>query len=305
MGRASRRKRERDRAGGDSGASGTSAAPGSRTDHGREADGPEAPLIVVGGCPRSGTTLLRMMLDAHPRIACGPELKVLPMIAANCVRMLQGHGPLLREAYGLDEPAVMRTFGRQAEALLEPWRRRHGAARMAEKTPQNVHAFVQLAALLPESPFVHVIRDGRDVAASLLRQSWIDPATGRPLPYCSDLAEAAKYWVRCVRDGRRMLGTPAEDRYLEIRYERLVADPEPVLRELVAFLGEPWDPAMLEFHRRGGELPASERPSHGEDLSRPVHAGAVGRWRDAWSAEQVETFRRHGGALLAELGYAD
>lgn len=290
MGRASRRKQ-------------------SRTDDATKdlpapiAGGPEAPLIVVGGCPRSGTTLLRLMLDSHARIACGPEFKVLNLIAGNAVRMMQVHAPTLEGVYALEREQIIRSFGDQAVALLEPWRRRAGKARIAEKTPQNVHAFTVLAEMLPESPFIHLIRDGRDVVRSLLRQSWSDPATGRPVPYCADPVEAAKYWVKCVRDGRRMADGPHAARYVEVRYEDLATDPEATMRTLLDRIGESWDPAVLAHHERDHAMPESEAGSHGDALSRPVNRGAIGRWRDEWTETDRSAVERVAGALLRELGY--
>ena len=232
--------------------------------------------IIIGGCPRSGTTLLRMMIDSHPRIVCGPELKVVNLIAANFARMRGIHGAMLEANFRVKPDALARTFGDQIVALLEPSRIASGKPRVAEKTPQNVHVFRFVADMLPDSPMVHLVRDGRDVVRSLLEQQWMDPETGQRLAYTEDPREAAKYWVRCVSDANF-----EHPRLLHITYESLVQSPKETMKRVLKHVRERWDDAVLRHEQRDHVMPASEASSHHGAQEAAVHATSIGKWRDS------------------------
>lgn len=243
-----------------------------------------------------------MILDSHSRIACGPELKVTPMILRQWQTLRSVQAAAL-DAWRIAPADVDRLYRDLLLGLLDPYRRASGKARIAEKSPNNVFFFPALNTLFPESPLVHVVRDGRDVVASLLTMNWIDAATGAPLAYTRDAAEAARYWVKAVRAGRQAASVPAVGaRYVEVAYERLVAEPESTLKALFAALGEPWEAPVLDYYRQARDL-ASE--SSAAQVSRPLYASAVGRWRSDLSPQQAETVIGIAGPLLAELGYAD
>jgi hypothetical protein len=156
--------------------------------------------------------------------------------------------------------------------------------------------------MFPDSPLVHVIRDGRDVVCSLLTMDWIDPKTRKPLDYTRDARKAAEYWVRAVRAGRTAAQKPGlARRYMELRYEQIVTNPRPTLEQLFAFIDEPWDPAVLQFHTQNRNL-AGE--SSAEQVSRELYTSAVARWqRDLKPAHKSE-IKEVAGDLLVELGYA-
>lgn len=257
--------------------------------------------IIIGGCPRSGTTLLRLILDSHRNIACGPEMKIAPRLADTMMQTWRLFGKDLEQNYGLTLQNFARTYGGQYTALLEPYRKKSGKPRIAEKTPQNVLSFPELSLMLPASPFVHVIRDGRDVAASLLRQRWINPRTKQKSPFTQNIKNAAAHWMHCVRTGRKI--SVLTDRYTEIIYERLVDQPEETLRALFDRLKEPWDPAVLEHSKQPHRLSAKEQVSHGDSIIQPIYTTATGRWQD-WSETERSEFKAAAGDLLIELGYA-
>jgi hypothetical protein len=241
---------------------------------------PIFPFVV--GCSRSGTTLLRALLDAHPLLAVPPEshFAVLP-------RLRLRRDPWFR-LWGIDPPdvrdldvadAVRAVFAAYAAAQDKP--------RYADKTPHYVSHLPLLAKRFPEARFVHVVRDGRDVALSLLEVPW-GP---------DDVEGAALHWRRRVLEGRAAGLGP--ERYRELRYEALVADPERELRALAAWLELPYDPAMLDPARRPEAVPYREH--HG----RLALAPTVGLrdWRREMSAAEAARFHAVAGDALAELGY--
>lgn len=259
-----------------------------------------SPPIIVGGAGRSGTTLLRVMLDSHSRIACGPELKVLPSVASLWADLQQRWTGVLAASH-VHEGDVDRLFGTLVRGLLDPPRRAAGKARIAEKSPNNVFVFAHLHRMLPDATFVHMLRDGRDVVASLLTMKWATPE-GTPVAYTRNARFAARYWASAVQAARAFAQDAAgEAHYVEIRYEDLVTAPEATLRRLLAFAGEDFEPAMLAYHEQPHDL-ANE--SSADAVARPLTRAPVGRWQRDLAPADRQAVKEEIGALLIELGYA-
>ena len=259
------------------------------------------PPIFLGGSGRSGTTLLRVILDSHPNIACGPELKVTPILAQLWHEFQTSHRQTL-ENYHITPLDTNDMFRGIITRLLEGYRIAAGKARIAEKSPNNVFYFQHLRVIFPGSPLIQVIRDGRDVVCSLLTMQWSDAVTGEPLDYTRDAGKAAAYWASAVRAGRKLLEKDdSSSHYMELRYEALVTDPEPTLRSLFTFIGEPWHPEVLDYHRQKRDL-AGE--SSAEQVSRKLYTTAVSRWRKDLKPADKAAVKDAAGDLLVELGYA-
>lgn len=257
--------------------------------------------IFLGGAGRSGTTLLRVIFDSHPNIACGPELKVTPLVAQMWYQFQTAFYPTLQQ-YHLSRSDINSMFRKMLLSLLENYRKAVGKQRVAEKSPNNVFFFQALSSLFPESPMIHVIRDGRDVVCSLLTMNWIDPSTGRPVDYTRDVGKAAHYWVSAVRAGREDQGNPMSKRkYMEVHYEDMVENPEATLRKVFDFIQEPWDPSVLNYHQQKRNL-AGESSAH--QVSQPIYRAAVQRWRRDLKPSDKEILKKVAGKLLIELGYA-
>jgi hypothetical protein len=257
--------------------------------------------IFIGGASRSGTTLLRVILDTHPNIACGPEIKVIPVLCDLWHRFQTVYLPALQE-HCLSAADIHAVYRQAIVALLTPYCRRAGKQRMAEKSPNNIYVFEHLNYIFPESPLIQVIRDGRDVICSLLTMNWIDLGTGQPAPYTRDVRTAAEFWVASVRSGRAGLQKPAfRNCYREVRYEDMVLSPETTLRELFRFLEEPWDPCVLEFHKQERRLGDESSASQ---VTRQLYTSAVGRWSQDMKPEHKSVVKEVAGDLLIELGYA-
>jgi hypothetical protein len=262
-------------------------------------DGP----IFVGGAGRSGTTLIRVMLDSHPRICCGPELKALPAIAKQYQLLTGTHRPVM-ESYGNTLSDVQHCFRAFIEGLAKNFRRAEGKPRWAEKTPHNVLYMVPLGEIFPEARFIHLLRDGRDVTCSLMTMDWVDPSTGRKVDYVETMTGAARYWRDVVTEARQQAAHPSlTGRVLEVRYEALVTEPAATMRQVLEFVGEEWDEAVLSYQRkdRGGEPVESSTAQ----ILKPVNQNTVGRWQHDMTPCDKATFKAEAGALLTMLGYAD
>lgn len=290
---------------------------------------PPAPFVV--GVPRSGTTLLRLMLDAHPDLAIPAETHFLPNLIKRWNELAAGGASAaeLAEAtfelivghprwpeLGIDPRALRAQLDAAAPLALDGALRATGLAvaaaagkpRWGDKTPGYLVSMPELQAALPEARFIHLIRDGRDVALSLLERSW-GPG---------DLEAAARRWSRRITIARRDAPRLAEGGYREIRYEDLVTRTEDVLRELCDFIELRFAPEMLAYHRgaaarlapalrdvevAGQRITAAERRrQHAATASAPG-ADRIGRWRTEMPARDRRAFERIAGETLAALGY--
>lgn len=269
------------------------------------------PFIVARG--RSGTTLLRAMFDAHPDMAIPGESHFVAQFARVRTKYEGAGGfDIDRFAHDLFDHWAFRRWRLSSTDVLDAYEgappgdypsairtlyaayaRNRGKTRYGDKTPSYVLHVRLLADTFPEARFIHLIRDGRDVALS-----YLDTDFGS-----RTLGQAAIYWDRFVRAGReagRLLGTR---RYREVRYEDLVRETERVLRELCAFVGLPFDDRMLRYYERSKQLmPTLSHTQHHGNLGKPPTAG-LRDWRRELSPRDVAVFEYLAGDLLDELGY--
>lgn len=257
--------------------------------------------VVVGGCGRSGTTLLRVILDSHPNICCGPESSLfLPLwpsarkLAARFEMPEQEVSELIATCASQAE-FTDRFFARYSERREKP--------RWAEKTPRNILYLDYLFEHFPNARFVHMIRDGRDTICSLRthpRHKVVDGQlvelnTRHPLGPCLER------WVSNVSAGLTYRRDP---RYIEIRYEKLVAEPRETLMQLFAFIGEPFDERVLEYHQLQGQSRDARYFPQNPEATQAMYTKAVARWRRDLSPEEILIVKREAGPLLRTLGYA-
>jgi hypothetical protein len=258
--------------------------------------------IIIGGAGRSGTTLLRVMLDAHPRICCGPELKLLPSVA-EWYQTMTGNFAAVMDSYRIAPADLRRCFRGFIEGLVDNFRRASGKPRWAEKTPHNIVFLGPLGELFPDARFLHVIRDGRDVVSSLVTMDWVNPLTGRKWDYVQNVASAARYWRDVIVRARQQAAQPAlAGRVLEVRYEALVTDTEATLRRVLEFVGEPWDEALLAYHLRSRSHEPVEAST--AQALKPVTRTPLGRWQTELTRLDRAAFKSEAGDLLKALGYA-
>ena len=257
--------------------------------------------IVLGGCGRSGTTLLRMMLDSHRRICCGPESSLFRRRAID-TRWLAGrfgfaHGEV-RAIY--DSAASRPAFIEGFAALCM---QKAGKARWAEKTPRNIGRIAEIFRCFPQARFVHVLRDGRDVACSLRTHQRHRVVDGKLVPtgIRRPIAGCALRWVRDIEGSRRWWADP---RFMTVRYEDLVLDPRPALERLMAFVGEAWDEAMLAHAAAHSPFRDATRFAQNPEALGAVSTASLGRWQRDLDERDKRTFKRIAGPLLVEFGYA-
>lgn len=269
--------------------------------------GPSPPLIVLG-VRRSGTTLLRVMLDRNPSLAVPDESYFVPQLARRHRGIVDAAAftddlrrlPTLVE-WDLSPDSVAArlrsgmTTGEAIAAVFEAYAEARGKNRWGDKTPLYMQYLPLLEALFPTALFVHLVRDGRDAALSYLAVPGGIMTTGWGHP--RDAAGFACQWATEVR-AARALGRRVGDRYLEVRYETLVAAPAEELRRVCGFAGLAYDEAMLGYV---GETD-SARKEHQQRLNEPPRVG-VRDWRTEMPGPDREAFEAVAGDLLLDLGY--
>jgi Sulfotransferase family len=272
------------------------------------------PYVFVVGCPRSGTTLLQRMLDAHPQLAVsndphfipfapGVRAGIDPPVTPELIEWLRGYRTFAR--LGLDEHALTEaaagasTFSELVARLYDTYGGLRGKPLAGEKTPRYVRYLPLLHSLFPQARVVHLLRDGRDVALSTLDWARPDRGPGRfRLWLDNPLAVCALSWRWHVKTGLRD-GEVLGRLYSEVRYEDLVTDPEPALRGLVGELELPFAREMLEFHR--GRTRAEPGLS-AKDAWLPPTPG-LRDWRTQFVPAELELFAALAGDVLDLLGY--
>jgi hypothetical protein len=270
--------------------------------------------ILVCGCPRSGTTMLQLMIHAHPRIAIPSETRFvlegyrrrqdfLPLSASQNRRRLAQwivDRPQSRFAdLGLDPAPVAAdiesgspTLGSAFQAVFRAYARRFGRARWGDKRPAYITNLAVLMRLFPDAQVVHIVRDGRDCVASLKEMRW----------HRAGLYQAISAWAQAVDHGEWAARALGPDTYYELRYERLVTDTEHELTRLCAFLGEDYVPAMA----RPAAMADVAVPAHKTWHARtrlPVGSDRVGRWQHNLEPVEAALCETVLGSRLRAHGY--
>jgi Sulfotransferase family len=257
------------------------------------------PPIFIVGCQRSGTSLVRRILDSHTRIACPPESKFL-LPATAILRDTAAIRGL--DSMGYDRAEVVAAVRRFAAAFFQGYASAGGKQRWADKTPNYVDCLDEIWELFgPDARFVLVIRNGVDVAHSLADRQRHYPAIDRQVELSggSKPVGAARFWREQNEkiDAFRALHAEA---CFTLRYEELTDRPDEALQPLFRFLGEPWEPDVLNYdrypHHAGIEDPDVRR-------KRAIEPNA--RASASWPADVRAAVRAACEPMLSRLGYGE
>lgn len=274
------------------------------------------PYVFIVGCPRSGTTLLQRMLDSHPQLAVANDTHFIPRAVQKLglTSNLRLTAPLVEfvrhyrryPRLGLPDAAIdnaastAETYPEFISNIYRQFAEAKAKPLSGEKTPDYVKNLPMLNHLFPEARFIHIYRDGRDVALSTLEWATNSKGPGR-LEYWkeSPVGVSALWWKQQVSTGREDGASIGADRYLEVCYELLVDQPEDELRRIADFLDLPYTEKMIRFHRG--------KQRNGVGLSaksawRPVTPG-LRNWRQDLKGLDLEVFELLAGDLLRQLNY--
>jgi hypothetical protein len=277
------------------------------------------PYLFIVGCPRSGTTLIQRMVNAHYQVAITPESHWIPrfyakpwalnlegFVTQKLIRRLLAKPKFARLKLSDDDLTMLAgkanqiSYSELVSLIFDLYGNAQGKPLVGDKTPDYVRSIQTLHKLWPSARFVHVIRDGRDVALSMRHWTKVHPKPGDFTTWEQDsVSTAALWWELNVQLGRRAGKSLGPDLYYEIRYESLVNHPREESETLCVFLSVPYDDAMLRFH----EAPAARDPGLEATRARlPVTSG-LRNWRSQMRVQDIESFEAAAGQLLDELGY--
>lgn len=238
--------------------------------------GEDTPLIFIGGFPRSGTTLMRAMLDAHNAVRCGEETRVIPRLLS----MRATWSRSVRERLRLDEAGVTdQVLDAAVRAFLLEVIIGHGepAPRLCNKDPFALKSLSYLAHIFPKAKFVLMLRDGRASVHSMISRKVT--ISGFDL---TSYRDCLTKWSRSIESMYGQCQQVAlQGGCLPLRYEQLVLHPEEEMRKLLHFLGLPWDPAVLHHQDligKAGGVSLSKVERSTDQVVNPVNTDALSKW---------------------------
>jgi hypothetical protein len=266
----------------------------------------DAPPFFIVGSARSGTTLLRLMLNAHPDVAVPPESRFITELwtGSNEVGVdafLEALGAHKRfNAWELPIDTVRDELGERSsmrysdaiDAVYRAYAAGRDKKRWGDKTPRYVEDIPFLCGLFPDARFVHLVRDGRNVALS-----YADVPFGP-----KTIAKAADLWARRVSKGMKDGRPLGPERYLEMRYEDLVEDIEGRAKVVCDFLDLPFDAGMLDYTERARSDVLPRAAKYNPHVTeKPI--AQTRSWRTDMPPRHVAVFEVIAGPALADLGY--
>ncbi len=244
----------------------------------------QKPIFVIGSMG-SGTTLLRLMLDSHPNIMIAQETGFLRALMAQYYIPFWKFGGEWLERIDMSEAELDDAARSFYDDVFSRAAAKRGATRWGDKTPYHVHHMELAARVFPDAQFIATVRHPGAVANSVGRFKW-------------DWNKGIEHWTHSnqnMTDAGMTLG----DRFHLIRYEDLVTDTEPVLREVLDFLGEPWKDEVLAHH----EVQPGGVAEGGTKASDPVDTARMAKWRGSVNDKQMARLVKRADSQARIFGY--
>jgi hypothetical protein len=255
-------------------------------------------IIFIAGCPRSGTTLTRALVGAHPKIACSQREFNIFFDVYN--------SNILKDAFNIDFNEIFdlkikkRNIIESVEKVLNFYMEKEKTQIILVKDPFYITMLSEIFYHFPNMKLINVIRDGRDVSCSLRTfpnkkkvNDKIESINRRnPFDWC------IKEWVSYTKSGRKWLHSK---RYFEVKYEDLVNNTIPTIERIYNFIGLEMieKENILNFYRFENE----EKHLQNIEVGKPVFKKSIGRWKKDMNKSEKKLFKKLAGKLLIQLGY--
>lgn len=244
--------------------------------------------IFVVGAPRSGTTLVKLILSVHPNLK-GPGYETGIFMNKNIFDFkFTGFTRDELDDILAQSTDIVQFFDRFAMANLQ----KLGGQRFIEKTPPHVLKIGFLLKHFPNAQIVNIYRDGRDCYCSA--QHHPNVVQGR------SAKRYAHYWKKCIR---ARLDVGSDRRVFDVKYEDLTADPEQHVTQIMNFLGEDYDPRQIDPDYYSKNTSINSQKSYLQKLAQPIKAASQGRWKTELSQADIDQFHHIAAKELTSLGY--
>ena len=273
----------------------------------------KTPFFIVG-CPRSGTTLLQVLMDAHPDISIPPESHIF----ARFSEIFDNYGDLRQDSnlrlfvkdilndeqiklWGLEISVSAfcsqlheRSVRGVISLLFELYAEREGKTKWGDKTPQHAIYLKEIKRLFPEAKIIHLIRDGRDVAESLSR-ILIGPKS---------IYGMAQRWRKYILSCQEFKNNINSDDFLEVHYENLVKNPEKELSKIFDFLGEDYSDVVQHIPETGRKQHYVNAATLHGSLNKSISGQKIGVFKSKFKPREIEIFESIAGETLTGYGYS-
>lgn len=270
------------------------------------------PVFIVG-VPGSGTTLLRVMLDSHPYIASGPEAPWLCGVYGKrrSVSLKKLYNDLIFKKRGpvynfegIEEQDVAKAVRSVMDTIMEKYCRSKGKTRWVEKTPNNITQIPFIHSIYPDAIYIHIMRDGRDVACSTVNRF------GKRIKYDHDKKirlkntrlNALKRWRDWNSDFYRWK-LEFKLRVHHLKYEELVMSPKETISEVLDFLEEPWSDQVVQYSEHEHDYPEWETGSREVKRYDRIHKRSVDRWKLEFTWIEKLQIKKRFDSYLVSHGY--
>jgi hypothetical protein len=250
---------------------------------------PTAPFFILG-THGSGSTLLRLMLDSHPRLAVPPETGVMRLVTAHRWTPWWELGGTWHDSLDLTDDDVDVALRAHLSAWFERYAERRGKVRWGEKTPFHVWHVDDIVRVFPDARLVVIVRHPLGSIGSMVRR------------FDRKLGKAVKHWTRAVQELTYQASRHG-DRMCVVRYEDLIREPGQTMRELLDWLGEPWSDDVLRHHEQHQQGPkvveGGTRPRDALDADR------IDRWREWFDDAERRSIVDATSSWASLLGYGE
>ncbi len=270
------------------------------------------PFFIVGS-ERSGTTMLRLMLNEHSNLFIPSESHFLETLVRNFPKSRVLSHEELDQAISVivnarrwkdwnEDPNLLReylnsysghTLAQLIDRVFRFCKDCDATMRWGDKTPKYVYSIHDISQTYPNAKFIHIVRDGRDVCVSMLNTQWLG----------SSIRQIAEHWCSATGAARGARPLLDDERYLQIRYEDLVSSNETVLKSVCEFIDEAYQPEMLDFYKNTQGKVADRSLKYHRKTTKQPSSKDVGRWRKELSLSKVLVYEAHAAPQLIEHGY--